>query len=121
VVVTDGSGLYPAVLAEVWPHALHRLCVFHVLQDITGKVLDAVRRLRRECEKRGRAGRKRKRGRPKKGARKRPAGKGPTCKQKAAFVFKRRYLIVKRHEGLAEAERADLETMFVYLPGLKAV
>jgi hypothetical protein len=47
VVVTDGSNLYPAVLKEVWPSAKHQLCVFHVLQDITNKVLDAVRRLRR--------------------------------------------------------------------------
>lgn len=121
LVVTDGSNLYPAVLAEVWPRALHQLCVFHVLQDVTAKVLDAVRRLRRECEKRGRAGRRRKRGRPKKGARKRPASQGPTCKEKAAFVFKRRYLIVKRYESLAEQERADLETMFCYLPELRVL
>ena len=44
VVVTDGSNLYPAVLAEVWPQARHQLCVFHVLQDVTKKVLDGVRR-----------------------------------------------------------------------------
>jgi hypothetical protein len=30
VVVTDGSNLYPAVLAEVWPAARHPLGVFHV-------------------------------------------------------------------------------------------
>ena len=28
VVVTDGSNLYPAVLAELWPAARHQLCVF---------------------------------------------------------------------------------------------
>ena len=27
VVVTDGSDLYPAVLAELWPDARHQLCV----------------------------------------------------------------------------------------------
>src|SRR6266699_2702151 len=47
-VVTDGSNLYPAVLAEVWPDAKHQLCVFHVLQDVTNKVLAGVRRLRRQ-------------------------------------------------------------------------
>ena len=31
VVVTDGSNLYPAILAELWPDARHQLCVFHVL------------------------------------------------------------------------------------------
>src|SRR3954454_9228165 len=34
VVVTDGSNLYPAVLAELWPEADHQLCAFHVLRDI---------------------------------------------------------------------------------------
>lgn len=118
VVITDGSNLYPSVLAEVWPGAAHQLCVFHALMDLNEKVLDAVRRMRRACEKRGKAGRKRKRGRPKKGARKR---KGPTCKEKAAFVFKRRHLVVKRHEGLDERERADLGKMFGYLPELKTL
>ncbi len=46
VVVTDGSNLYPAVLAELWPTAKHQLCVFHVLQDVLNQVLAAVRRLR---------------------------------------------------------------------------
>ena len=32
VVVTDGSNLYPAVLAELWPEADHQLCVFHVIK-----------------------------------------------------------------------------------------
>src|SRR3954463_12034002 len=34
VVVTDGSNLYPAVVAELWPEADHQLCVFHVIKDI---------------------------------------------------------------------------------------
>src|SRR3982750_4882432 len=34
VVVTDGSNLYPAVLAELWPEADPQLCVFPVIQDI---------------------------------------------------------------------------------------
>ncbi len=121
MVISDGSNLYPAVLAEVWPDARHQLCVFHALMDVTEKVLDAVRRMRRACERRGKAGRERKRGRPKKGAKKRAKGKGPTCKEKAAFVFKRRYLIVKRFENLDERERADLETMFGCLPELKVL
>jgi Transposase len=121
VVISDGSNLYPGVLAEVWPEARHQLCVFHVLQDVTRKVLDAVRRLRRARARRGNAGRKRKRGRPKKGAKKRAASKGPTNKEKAAFVFRRRYLIVKRAESLGERERADLGVMFGYEPGLKAL
>src|SRR3954454_13015293 len=44
VVVTDGSNLYPAILAELWPDACHQLCVFHVLKELHKHVLDAVRR-----------------------------------------------------------------------------
>jgi hypothetical protein len=121
VVITDGSKLYPSVLAELWPRAKHQLCVFHVLADITARVLDAVRRLRRSCEKRGKAGRKRKRGRPKKRAKKRRAARGPTCKEKAAFVFKRRHLVVKRVESLSGQEREDLGRMFSYEPALRTL
>src|SRR5262249_51813023 len=87
VVVTDGSPLYPAVLREVWPKAKHQLCVFHVLQDVTTKVLDGVRRLRRQQARRGQGGRKRRRGRPRKGQQTRARRRGPTNKEKAAFVF----------------------------------
>ena len=45
-VVTDGSNLYPALLAELWPDADHQLCVFHILKEINKLILDAVRRLR---------------------------------------------------------------------------
>src|SRR5436309_5760062 len=31
VVITDGSNLYPAVIAELWPAADHQLCVFHIV------------------------------------------------------------------------------------------
>lgn len=115
VVVTDGSPLYPALLAELWPDARHQLCVFHVLKEINAKVLEAVRRLRRQMARRGQCGRKRKRGRPPGG---RPKRKGPTNKEKAHYVFKRRYLIVKRRDGLSDRERAELATMLAYLPEL---
>lgn len=118
VVITDGSPLYPAVLAELWPDARHQLCIFHVMQDITKHVLDAVKRMRRELARRGKRGRKRRRGRPKKGRKKR---KGPTLKEKAHFIFKHRYLIVKRHENLSEAEQEALATMLEYLPPLKTL
>jgi Transposase len=115
VVVTDGSNLYPALLAELWPQARHQLCVFHVLQDLNDLVLDAVKRLRRQLARRGTGGRKRKRGRRRKGARPR---RGPTLKDKAHFVFKKRHLIVQRREDLTRQQRADLRTMLAYLPEL---
>ena len=115
VVVTDGSPLYPALLAELWPEARHQLCVFHVLKEINAKVLDAVRRLRRQMARRGNRGRKPKRGRPPKTRAKR---KGLTNKEKARYVFKRRYLVVKRRVNLTDAERDELAKILAYLPEL---
>ncbi len=115
VVVTDGSNLYPALLAELWPEARHQPCVFHVLKDVNAKVLEAVRRLRRQMARRGNRGRKRKRGRP---AKSHPKRKGLTNKEKAHYVFKRRYLVVKRRDNLTDQERDDLATMLSYLPEL---
>jgi transposase-like protein len=121
VVVTDGSNLYPGVLAELWPEADHQLCVFHVLKEINKLILDAVRRLRTAMTRRGGAGRKKKRGRKGKKARAAAARRGPTVKEKASFVFKRRHLIVKRREKLTEAERDDLTRMLEYLPELSTL
>jgi transposase-like protein len=118
VVVTDGSGLYPALLAELWPEARHQLCVFHVLKDLHKEVLDALRRMRRQLARRGNRGRKPKRGRRPKA---RASRRGLTPKEKAAFIFKRRYLIVKRRERMTAQERLDLEKMLSYLPELKAL
>jgi transposase-like protein len=118
VVVTDGSPLYPALLAELWPAAEHQLCVFHVLEDINRCVLEAVVRLRRELKRRGRRGRKRRRGRPKKSTRRRA---GPTLQDKAHFIYKHRFLIVTGQERLDDRQRADLETMCQYLPALRTL
>jgi transposase-like protein len=118
VVVTDGSNLYPAVLAELWPDADHQLCVFHVIKDINKWVLDAVRRLRSALGRRGKAGRKKKRGRKGAKAKARAARRGLTVKEKAHFVFKHRHLVVKRREKLTDTERSDLTRMLAYLPEL---
>jgi transposase-like protein len=118
VVVTDGSNLYPAVLAQLWPGARHQLCVFHVLKEIHKLALDAVRRLRRGLSRRGERGRKPRRGRPPKSRAKR---RSLSNKEKSAFVFKRRWLIVKRREAKSPQERADLTTMLGYLPELKVL
>jgi transposase-like protein len=118
VVVTDGSNLYPAVLAELWPDARHQLCVFHVLKELHKHVLDAVRRLRRGLSRRGNRGRKRKPGRRPKGRARR---RGLTNKEKSAFIFKHRWLIVRRREKMSGQEKADLATMLGYLPELKTL
>ena len=46
-------------------------------------------------------------------------GLTPEVVEKAHFVFKNRYLIVKRRENLSESEEATLATMFACQPGLK--
>lgn len=117
VVITDGSSLYPDVVAELWPEAEHQLCVFHVMQDLNAKVLDAVKRLRRSQSRRGNRGRKRRRGRPTKAQQRKQQHK--TQKEKAKFVFKHRFLIVKRRENMTEQEGKDLQTMLEYLPELQ--
>ena len=119
VVVSDGSNLYPELLAEIWPAARHQLCVFHLLRDVLNKVLDAVRRLRRAQARRGRAGRKRRRGGKRKGEQARRRRRGPTAKDKAAFVWRHRFLVVKRTAKLTEAEKKDLAQMLAYVPELR--
>jgi hypothetical protein len=121
VVATDGSNLYPAVLAELWPDAGHQLCVFHVIKEINKLILDAVRRLRTAMKRRGQAGRKKKRGRKAKRAKAAAGRRGPTVKERASFVFRHRHLIVKRRENLTEAERDDLTWMLGYVPELAAL
>jgi transposase-like protein len=61
--ITDGSPLYPAALAQVWPAAAHQLCLFHETRRVTsaaGQVIKEVRAMlpdqpaRRASELRGR-------------------------------------------------------------------
>ena len=80
--------------------------------------LDAVRRLRGQMARRGKKGRRKKRGRPKPRARAAARRRGLTVKQKAHFVFKHRYLIVKRRENFTATDGDDLITMLSYLPKL---
>jgi hypothetical protein len=89
VVVTDGSPLYPTLLAQIWPGAEHQLCVFHVEKDINQLVLDAVRRFQRDMTRRGHRGRKRRRGRPKKGSKTRR--QHVRLREQAKSVYKHRF------------------------------
>lgn len=118
VVITDGSNLYPAVLAAIWPQAQHQLCIFHVLKDINQEVLDSLRRLRRNLHRRGAKGRRRRRGRPRQGQ---PRRRGLTLKDKAHFIFKHRFLIVTRRDHLSRADQDHLITMLEYLPELRTL
>lgn len=121
VVVSDGSNLYPDVLAELWPHARHQLCVFHILRDINQLVLKGVRRLARAMQRRGNCGRKRKPGRCTKKQQAVRAVTGPTLLEKAAFILKHRFLIVKDTADFDKQMWDDLTTMFEYQPELRTL
>lgn len=47
-VITDGSALYPAVLAKVWPTAAHQLCLFHETRRVTAAVLEVIKAVRKQ-------------------------------------------------------------------------
>jgi len=46
-VITDDSRLYPSVLADTWPTAMHQLCLFHATRRVVHAVNDVVRQVRR--------------------------------------------------------------------------
>lgn len=121
VIITDGSPLYPKVLAELWPKAEHQLCVFHAMQDLNAKILDAVKRMRRQRNRRGNRGRKRRRGRPTKVQERRRQKRQKSEKEKAKFAFRHRHLIVKRREKFTEQNCQDLATMLNDLPELRSL
>lgn len=121
VVVTDGSNLYPALLEDIWPEAEHQLCVFHVMQDLNKLILKALRRMRKKMSRQGNKGRRRKRGRLSKAQKRRRAKQKKSVKDKAKFVFKHRYLIVKRRENLTEQDKKHLKTLLEYLPTLRTL
>lgn len=47
-VVTDGSALYPSVLAKVWADAAHQLCLFHETRHVTNAVMKVINRVRKQ-------------------------------------------------------------------------
>jgi hypothetical protein len=50
-VVTDGSPIYPKALKEVWPTAVHQLCLFHESRLVTSEIYKAIMALRRTVPK----------------------------------------------------------------------
>lgn len=116
VVVTDGSNLYPTVLAQVWPQARHQLCVFHVLKDLNDCAFDALRQLRRQLARRGR--RQARRGRLSQRQRRARQRAGATKQEQAYLLWKQRHLLVKRPEECSEAERRTWQQLLRAVPAL---
>ncbi|MCP3984402.1 MAG: hypothetical protein GY723_08430, partial [bacterium] len=72
LVVTDGSNLYPTVIAEVFPGAKHQRCVFHFIMGSNRKLMRVFWAAYNTLPKpKKRKGRPHKRGRPREDGRKR--------------------------------------------------
>ena len=116
-ITTDGSSLYPTVLQELWPEAPHKICVFHVLKEITKAVLHALAKLRKELSQQIP---KQRRGRPRQDKESQArARQAKRLKEKVAELFEHRYLFV-RHR-LTKAEQKVLARLVRGRPQLRAL
>ena len=106
-ITTDGSHLYPAALAAVFPGVPHQLCEFHILKELNQASLRAVA----QQPKLGR-------GRPS-GARRTLARQRQPLQQKISDLFEYRFLFVQKQ--LTEAERATLLRSTRGLPQLRTL
>ena len=93
-ITTDASPLYPKPIAEVFPDAVHQVCEFHVIAELTKAVLKAVTKVRRELKA---AMPKLGRGRPSSPAQKKTARRKKRMQKKVADLFENRYLFVMHH------------------------
>lgn len=113
-VISDRSPLYPKTIAEVWPEAKHQLCVFHVMSEVNGHVLDAVREVRRALKpKRIKKGR----GRPSRRNRAR-VKKLKEQREQADRLFRRRHLIVTKKSNLTAEAQSTLDELLSLSPKL---
>jgi len=99
-ITTDGSSLYPDVIAELFPEAAHQVCQFHVLKEITKAVLRAVAKVRKELKaKQPPLGR----GRPSKANRAQTL-KAKRIQRRIADLFDHRHLFVQHQRTAAKGK-----------------
>jgi transposase-like protein len=114
-VTTDGSSLYPDVIAELFAGAAHQVCQFHVLKEITKAVLHAVAKVRKELKAKQPP---LPRGRPSK-ANKAQARKAKRIQQRITDLFDHRHLFVQH--GLTKAERKTFQRITRGLPHMRTL
>jgi len=114
-ITTDGSPLYPPSIGRVFGTVPHQVCRFHVIKDLTGAVLHAVAKVRKELAGKLPA---LPRGRPSKADRRQTA-RVKRQQQRIAELFEHRHLFVTRH--LTEAQRRTLLRITRGLPQLRAL
>jgi len=114
-ITTDGSSLYPEVIAELFPDAAHQVCQFHVLKEILQAVLHAVAKIRKERAAQQPA---LPRGRPSK-ANQTLVRKAKRIAQRITDLFDHRHLFVQHH--LTAAERRTFLRITRGLPHLRTL
>ena len=114
-ITTDGSSLYPEVIAELFPDAAHQVCQFHVLKEILQAVLHAVAKIRKELAAQQPA---LPRGRPSK-ANQTLVRKAKRIAQRITDLFDHRHLFVQHH--LTAAERRTFLRITRGLPHLRTL
>ena len=114
-ITTDGSALYPAPLALVFNGVPHQICQFHILKELTGAVLHAVAKVRKQMAAKLPV---LPRGRPKK-AQGRLAAGVKRAQQRITDLFEHRHLFVAHH--LSAAQRRTLQRITRGHPELRAL
>jgi hypothetical protein len=114
-ITTDGSGLYPTPIQQVFGQVPHQLCEFHVIAELTKAVLKAVAKVRRKLKA---TLPKFARGRPSK-AQRRLAARKKRIARKITDLFDHRHLFVQHH--LTGGERKTLQRITRGLPELRSL
>jgi hypothetical protein len=94
-VITDDSALYPTALTEIWPLAVHQLCLFHATRRVVRAVCEVVKQIRRSIPAPPSAGVSSLHGR----LRETP----PAADQHDADAERYRWRLVRRASGIAQA------------------
>ena len=114
-ITTDGSTLYPAVLAAVFPDVPHQICEFHILKELNRAILQAVAQVRKQlAAKQPKLGR----GRPS-GAKRKLARQRQHLQQQIHDLFEHRYLFVQKQ--LTASEQATVQRITRGLPQLRTL
>ena len=115
-ITTDGSPLYPEPIATVFGDVPHQLCTFHVLKEVTKKVLGAMAKLRKDLAS---TAPKLSLGRPGSKAARQAARLKKRITEKVGELFEHRYLFV-RHQ-LTASQRKTLARISRGQPQLRTL
>ena len=112
-ITTDGAALYPEPIGLVFSAALHQICEFHLIKDVTDAIMRALAKVRKDQVSRLP---NLPRGRPSKATQK-VARRKARLQKKITALFEGRFLFVQ-HE-LSAAEKKKLQALTRGLPHLR--